>query len=285
MNRVRVTHLLIPALALLLLALAALLNNPGVSADPVAAELVSGTYDGSVTVSEPAPLGALALRLDINSANGVLTGQINPIKTQVFLGGPTFTGQVTVTQGTTPTVRIESQRFSSKVSGRMVQRRFVLTGVVLDGGDGLRGEYTETVLGFTAEPMLIKGTFLLSRPDGLPRVVTVPAPDGSTPTATPPTPGNPPTVTPTATRPGNSGPQNRRLYLPLINKNANSGNLAAVEEVVEMITIESTSVAVTATPTPTATAPALVAPTDPVTPTVAAASEASQQSYLPLINQ
>ncbi len=299
MKRLRVTHLLIPALALLLLALAILLHNPTVSADPGATELVSGTYDGSVTVSEPAPLGALALQLDINSANGALSGQVNPIKTQVFLGGPTFTGQVTVTQGLTPTVRIESQLFSGTVSGRTVQRRFVLTGAVLDDGNGLRGDYTETILGFTAQPMLIKGKFLLTRPNGLARIVTVPAPNGSTPTSTPtqPAPGDPPTLTPTATAtvPSGNG-TNRRLYLPLISKQAAGAGVAAVDgSVAAQSATGVPTLTSTATPTPAATlaaplAPALSSRTDitinaPYLPTVVAESATSQLFYLPLISR
>ena len=267
----RSTYLLIPALALLLLLLAALLADPTASAQPNVAELVSGTYEGGVTVSEPAALGALDLRLDINSTNGVLSGQVNPIKTQVFLGGPTFTGQVTVTSGMTPTVRIESQLFSGTVSGRTVQRRFVLTGAVLAAGNGLRGDYTETILGFTAKPMLIKGKFLLTRPNGLARIVTVPAPAGSTPTSTPtqPGPGEPPTLTPTATTPGgNPGPLNQRLFLPLVHKNANMAKGAAVDEMVNIPVV-----AITATPTVTPTG------------TVVMGAAGREQTYLPLINR
>ena len=274
MKRLHVTHPLIPALALLLLALATLLHNQTVSADPSATELVSGTYDGSVTVNEPAPLGELALRLDINSGNGALSGQVNPIKTQVFLGGPTFTGQVTVTSGMTPTVRIESQLFSGTVSGRTIQRRFVLTGAVLDDGNGLRGDYTETILGFAAQPMLIKGKFLLTRPNGLASIVTVPAPVGSTPTSTPtqPGPGGPPTLTPTATAttvPGNS--LDKRIYLPIVSK------AGAIIRAATSAEVTSDDAPATLTPTLTPTPIPTVLPVEGVNPAV------NQQTYLPLV--
>ena len=274
MKRLHVTHPLIPALALLLLALATLLHNQTVSADPSATELVSGTYDGSVTVNEPAPLGELALRLDINSGNGALSGQVNPIKTQVFLGGPTFTGQVTVTSGMTPTVRIESQLYSGTVSGRTIQRRFVLTGAVLDDGNGLRGDYTETILGFAAQPMLIKGKFLLTRPNGLASIVTVPAPVGSTPTSTPtqPGPGGPPTLTPTATAttvPGNS--LDKRIYLPIVSK------AGAIIRAATSAEVTSDDAPATLTPTLTPTPIPTVLPVEGVNPAV------NQQTYLPLV--
>jgi len=273
---IRKGQLLIPALALLLLALVTLqINARDVAdqfADPAAGELVSGTYAGGVTVRAPAPLGTLDLRLDIVGSNGKLTGQVNPIKTQVFLGGPTFTGQVTVTPGLTPTVRIESQTFSGTVSGRAVQRRFVLVGEVLDQGNGLRGDYTETIVGFKAQPLLVQGTFLLLRPTGLARIVTVPAPDGSTPTATPtkPGPGGPPTLTPTATTPGNGnpGPLDHRLFLPLIHQQA-TGASAVHRPTLPPATV---------TPTPVATPPAAAQ----ASATVVAPSH---QLFLPWVNQ
>lgn len=283
--QLRKGQLLIPALALLLLALVTLQINARGAAAPgqaLAVELVSGTYVGGVTVREPAPLGTLDLRLDIVGTNGKLTGQVNPIKTQVFLGGPTFTGQVTVTQGLTPTVRIDSQTFSGTVSGRAVQRRFVLVGEVLDQGNGLRGDYTETIIGFKAQPLLVKGSFLLLRPTGLQRIVTVPAPDGSTPTATPtkPGPGDPPTLTPTATTPGNGnpGPLNKRVFLPLVNKNANGA-----PSVADPGTPAAAS-AVTPTPTPTPTSTP-VATAQGADQTPAAPVERTNQLFLPWVNQ
>jgi hypothetical protein len=209
---------------LALLVLVALVGYQVVAAQPGAApnatELVAGSYSGTVIVSEPAPLGSLDLFLDITSANGALSGQVNAIKTQVFLGGPTFTGAVTANQGVTPTLRIESQTFSGLVSGRTVQRHFVLTGEVLDGGDRLQGEYTETIVGFKPQPMLVKGTFLLVRPSGVTTIVTVPAPGAPTATSTP-DPDAPPTPTPTQTAtattpPGGAG--GSKLFLPLVNR-------------------------------------------------------------------
>lgn len=205
---------LFPWLALLVLATV-------ISYHQVAAQLaaptnvvVAGSYSGTVVVNEPAPLGDLDLLLEIINTNGQITGQVNAVKTQVFLGGPTFTGSVTTNGVITPTLHIESQTFSGLVSGRTVQRHFVLTGEVLDNGDTLRGTYTETIVGFKPHPMLVKGTFLLVRPAGVIAIITVPTPKGATPTPTPPV-----TVTPTVTPvPGNGGSLSRSLYLPVIMK-------------------------------------------------------------------
>lgn len=212
----RAPQRLLPWLVLLLLAM--LVSARQVAAQLAAPLVVAGSYAGTVTVNEPAPLGDLDLLLDITNANGQLSGQVNPAKTQVFLGGPTFTGSVTTNGVVTPTVRIESQTFSGLVSGRMVQRHFVLTGEVLNNGDTLRGEYTETIVGFKPKPMLVKGTFLLVRPAGVTKIITVPTPKGATLTPTA-TAGPVVTLTPTATpRPSPGNGSAKAVYLPVIMK-------------------------------------------------------------------
>lgn len=198
---------------------------------------LTGTYAGNVTINEPAALGALDLVLNLTDTGGALTGQVNAARTQVFLGGPTFSGSITASQGVTPTFRIDSATFTGIVSGRQVQRQFALIGEVLKTGDTLRGRYTETITGFTPKPLLVKGNFLLVRPHGSRAIV--PAPGTDTPTATPtatttpatPTPTATPTVTATptatatATPPGNPGGGSTSvIYLPVV---ANSSAVTA----------------------------------------------------------
>lgn len=178
---------------------------------------ITGTYSGSVTVEQPAPLGALDLVINITDNGGNLSGQVNAAKTQVFLGGPTFSGSVANSQGVTSTFRIDSQLFTGQVSGRTVQRQFTITGVVMDQANTLRGQYTETITGFTPKPLLVKGKLLLVRPSGS-RII---APDVTpTPTATglPTTPTATRTPTSTATPP-DTGNSSHSLYLPIISKN------------------------------------------------------------------
>ncbi|MFN8445749.1 MAG: hypothetical protein U0175_33475 [Caldilineaceae bacterium] len=174
---------------------------------------VTGTYSGSVTIDQPAPLGALDLVISITDNGGKLSGQVNAAKTQVFLGGPTFSGTVSNSQGISPTFRIDSQLFTGQVSGRTVQRQFTITGMVADQANTLRGQYTETITGFTPKPLLVKGRFSLVRPSGsrviLPEVTPTP-----TVTGVP----NTPTRTPTATPPG-TGDSSHSLYLPIVSKN------------------------------------------------------------------
>ncbi|HMN29058.1 MAG TPA: hypothetical protein PKE45_12980 [Caldilineaceae bacterium] len=186
-------------------------------AQQAVAPVVAGTYSGNVIVTEPAPLGALSLVLGVQANGNALTGQVDAVQTLVFLGGPSVTGSVTASAGVTPTLQIDSEVFTDIVSGRTVRRQFILTGVVLNEGNTLRGDYRETITGFTPEPMVVKGTFLLVRPSGSQVIIT--PPNGNTPTPTPVTPGPvPPTATPTATAtpPGNGGSGSNRLMLPII---------------------------------------------------------------------
>lgn len=218
--RLRTCQRFLPWLALLLLATLIGYQQVAAQLDTTAAAVlvVAGSYAGTVTVDEPAPLGELDLLLEIVNTNGQFAGKVNPARTQVFLGGPTFTGSVTTNGVVTPTVRIESQTFSGLVSGRTVQRSFVLTGEVLDNGDTLRGTYTETIVGFKPKPMLVKGTFVLVRPPGVTEIITVPTPKGATLTPTP-TGGPVVTRTPTATpQPGPGSGNGKSVYLPVVMK-------------------------------------------------------------------
>lgn len=207
----------------------ALLNMPAAQGD---VGPFTGTYAGSVTVDEPTSLGALDLVFTVTEQGGTLSGKVTAARTQVFLGGPTFTGSVTASQGVTTAFRIDSAVFTGIVSGRSVQRQFTLIGEVLDDADTLRGQYTETITGFTPKPLLVKGKFLLVRPNGSQVIIDEPAPGTGTPTATPTVTGTPPTATPTATAtpPGNpGGGGSNRLYLPLISQNSGAASSAAVE--------------------------------------------------------
>lgn len=282
---------LLPWLALLVLTTVLGFRQVAAELAAPANVVVAGSYSGTVLVSEPAQLGNLDLLLEITNANGQLSGQVNPARTQVFLGGPTFTGSVITSGVVTPTVRLESQTFSGEVSGRTVQRHFVLTGEVLDAGDTLRGSYTETIIGFKPQPMLVKGTFLLVRPNGLTEIVTVPTPQGGTPIPTPTRPGSggAPTATATATKPPISG-NGPKLFLPLVQRGASVN--AAMVEAATTDTLPTVTPTVTPTPTATETPAPIITETPTPTPLVLGASpvlttatEMQQQIHLPLIMQ
>jgi hypothetical protein len=271
-NHTRLATFMLLLLALLLIANGVISAQDAAPAAIGANELrVTGFYQGSVTIDEPASLGALDLVFNVTDEGGVLLGKVNAAKTQVFLGGPSFTGSVTASQGITPTFRVDSEVFNGVVSGRPVQRRFTLIGEVLDDNNTLRGDYTERIIGFTPQPLLVTGKFLVTRPNGSEVIIpdSDPATATPTPTATQPGGGGPPTLTPTATStrtatpPGNPGSPNAAVYLPVIMQNAG----AASSTVVEPALAEGMqTVAATATPVP------------PQAP-----SGGGQTSYLPVV--
>ncbi|MCL4863920.1 MAG: hypothetical protein KJZ93_31220 [Caldilineaceae bacterium] len=205
-------------------------GNPAPSntmAAEAAVPQITGAYAGSVTINEPAPLGALDLALNLIDTGGALSGQVNAARTQVFLGGPTFTGSVTASQGITPTFRIDSAVFAGIVSGRSVQRQFALTGEILNEANTLRGQYTETITGFTPHPLLVKGRFLLVRPNGSQVIPAGPgSPVTATPTATATATTNPSTpatatstATATATTSSPGGGSTGLVYMPVVINN------------------------------------------------------------------
>jgi hypothetical protein len=180
-------------------------------AQQVVAEL-AGTYSGNVVVREPVALGALTLVLGVTNNGGVLNGAVDPSQTLVFLGGPSFTGNVIAGEGITPTFRIDSESFTREVSGRNTVRKFTLMGEVLDNGNVLKGNYLETINGFTPQPMLVTGTFHLVRPAGSQLVITPGV--GATPTPMPPGPVvTPPGPVVTPTGPDDEG---TTILLPVI---------------------------------------------------------------------
>lgn len=181
-------------------------------AQQVATEL-AGTYSGNVIVSAPAPLGALTLVFGVRNNGGALSGEVDPTQTMVFLGGPSFTGTVSAGAAITPTFRIDSETFTRVVSGRSVQRKFTLTGEVLDNGNALQGTYAETITGFTPAPMVVQGTFHLVRPFNS-KVILAPQ-VGAPPTPTPIVPD--PDVVPPGDEDGTS------IRLPIIKGNAPAG--------------------------------------------------------------
>lgn len=132
--------------------------------------VISGTYVGTVAITEPVQLGVVDLAFDVIEHDGVLTGTVNATRTLVYSGGLTLRGTITDSVGgITPTFSLASEIFSGVVSGRQVQRRFALVGEATEGGEILQGLYTEVITGFTPQPLAIEGLFLVTRPPQPPK--------------------------------------------------------------------------------------------------------------------
>ena len=129
------------------------------------AQFADGTYYGTVAIDKPLALGVLDISLTFTSNGDTLQGTLNGAQSLAFSGSPTFTGQITGRiDGITTTFQIDSAPFADNVSGRSVQRQVTLAGSLLEAGNVIQGIYTETIQGFTPQPLLVGGTFLASRP-------------------------------------------------------------------------------------------------------------------------
>ena len=132
---------------------------------------ISGTYQGTVAITEPVQLGVLDLAFDITGLGDVFTGTVNVSNTLVFstTPAPELYGVVSGTlNGITPTFSLTSNVFNGTVSGRDVRRSFALAGEVLNKGEILQGLYTEVITGFTPRPMVMRGIFMVTRPSQAP---------------------------------------------------------------------------------------------------------------------
>jgi hypothetical protein len=124
-------------------------------------------FVGTAAISEPIALGVMDLAIDLFESEGTLSATVDLDITQVFSGTPTLQGAITSSgDALTPTFRLESNRFSSVVSGREVIRSFALTGEIAEKGGLLQGIYEETIEGFTPKPIRVRGTFLLVNQNG-----------------------------------------------------------------------------------------------------------------------
>lgn len=218
-----------------------------------------GSYTGTVAINDPLALGILDISLTLTDTNGTLTGLLNGNSTLAYPNATTLQGSVITSNGITPTFRIDAAPFISTVSGRQVTRSFRIDGTASVDGNMIKGAYTETISGFTPQALIVNGLFLASRTeplstDNIPRVTPV------TPVATATNPANPPTATPTLL----PGPQNKRVYLPMV---ANKKTV-----------LDSAAVVVTPDPTETPT-PEPTAINSETTP------ESKGNTYLPLILQ
>lgn len=132
-----------------------------------------GNYYGTATITTPANLGTidLAFNLDVNgSAIQHDTSYIMLDKTLLFPAVPEKVGGKDVGPRVTGTASpisfsLETDDFTSVVSGKSVTRKVTLTGTKVDNnGAAISGTYTETMTGLTQEVITVTGTFILVKP-------------------------------------------------------------------------------------------------------------------------
>jgi hypothetical protein len=159
----------------LLVALFALLFLPLLSYADTANPL-TGNYYGTATIQTPSPLGTIDLAFYLDAAlNGTVqnsTSYISLDKTLLFpavapqIGGkdvgPRVTGNVTPSSFSLTTNTFTS---TSTAIGKTVSRSISLTGTtVTNGGNSIKGTFTETITNLGQNPITVSGTFILVKP-------------------------------------------------------------------------------------------------------------------------
>ncbi len=121
---------------------------------------------------EPPELGSIDLSLQIGQIGNALNGYVSLDKTLVFSVEHTLQDGSSVVKigpfinGTFDGTNLvlHSERISSVVSGRNIERQFRLTGAISrSDGSEISGEYRETLWGYTRQPITVLGTFTLQR--------------------------------------------------------------------------------------------------------------------------
>lgn len=165
---------------------------------------LAGNYVGTVAIDKPLALGILDISLAITDTNGVLSGFLDNRGSLAYPQSADLQGSITgQIDGITTTFHIATIPFTSKVSGREVTRSIQFGGTIEDDATVIRGVYTETISGFTPQPLLVNGMFLASR--------AAPAPDVPVTTQTPS-----PTPTATSTLPTTRSPVNSEANAAVI---------------------------------------------------------------------
>ena len=136
---------------------------------------VAGLYSDTLpttTITDTPDLGRIDLALQISQTGNVLTGYVDLDKTLVFSVEHTIQSEGKTRQigpyvngssdGTT--VTLLSERVTTTLNGRSIQRQFWITGTIRQSdGSQLTGEYRETLWGAAREPVTVVGTFTLQR--------------------------------------------------------------------------------------------------------------------------
>ena len=179
-----------------------------------AANPFQGYYNGTLVITAPVNIGVVDVTIQLTSTQGTSTGFVLDSTTSHFSQNPAISASITGSNdNSTPTFSIQSTSFAEVIAGQAITRSFTINGEVLGNGSILTGSYTESIIGYTKEPLQIAGSVLLSRSEvGVAQVPSTPA-----------TPGPTPTPTPTPNVPGTSGENN--IFLPFVN--GEPGNISA----------------------------------------------------------
>jgi len=143
---------------------------PPTSARPARAaayEPLSGVYVGTIVISNPVGLSPLDLAIVLTDTDGSLSGYVNAERLLAYPIVSSDEGAaVSGTWGGNAFI-LYSAAFTDTATGAR-RRVFLHNGVISDDGETLTGDYSEILRDLTPEPLVMEGTFRLTRPSHLP---------------------------------------------------------------------------------------------------------------------
>ncbi|MEZ4677797.1 MAG: Ig-like domain-containing protein [Caldilineaceae bacterium] len=171
----------------------------GIYAGVVAIQGVqTGVYSDTLTLPAtptgevPANLGTIALSLQLTQTGSSVMGYVLLDRSMTFTTehsvsipgrGVTDVGPKVLGTFDGTTLTLESERFSSTVSGREIVRQFrLISNDITAEGGMITGDYRETLWGFAIEPSTAMGQGQLARPNAL-KLVAPPAGTNTVPLA------------------------------------------------------------------------------------------------------
>lgn len=123
---------------------------------------VSGyAYRGQFFVSAPVNLGTAAIGFDLAIADdGTISGRLCRGCTPLYTEAPSISGSY---DAAAQTMSFTTAVFGGTINGREVQRTIAFSGAFDPATNELEGTYVETLTGYTPDPLVTEGEFLVTR--------------------------------------------------------------------------------------------------------------------------
>jgi hypothetical protein len=136
--------------------------SPAINTNAEATAVISGTFRGTVAITEPVRLGVVDIAFELEDEGGTLSGTLSNTDTLAF----SWEGQPPALHGVVSGDRftLASEPFYATVSERKVQRQFTVVGQAIEEDGRLEGLYTEVITGFVPEPITVVAMFVASGP-------------------------------------------------------------------------------------------------------------------------
>jgi hypothetical protein len=144
-------------------------ERPAPAAAPSAAPAALATaaassgyaYRGQFFVKAPVNLGMAEIGFDLAIAgDGAVGGRLCKGCTPLYSEAPAISGRY---DAATRAITFATASFGGSINGRAITRKLSFSGKLSPAGDKLEGTYSETIDGYTPQPIATQGEFLVTR--------------------------------------------------------------------------------------------------------------------------